>query len=131
MMGVAVSMPAAPSIARARMCVASAAILWSLGSLFTRYLREPTVLGLNEPELSSLLIASYRGLFGGLFMLLAVRRADVRFRPVMLGMVVTFAVMSGLYMSALALGPAANAIFLQNTAPIWVYIFAVFLLGES
>src|SRR5205814_7548602 len=70
-------------------------------------------------------------LFGGLAMLLAVRRTDVRFRPVMLGMVVTFAVMSGLYMSALALGPAANAIFLQNTAPIWVYLFAVFLLGES
>src|SRR5437660_10217166 len=108
MMGVAVSMPAAPSIPGARMCVAAAAILWSLGSLFTRYLREPTVLGLNEPELSSLLIASYRRLLGGLAMLLAVRRTDLRFRPVLLGMLVRFAVRSGLYMSALRLGPAAH-----------------------
>jgi DME family drug/metabolite transporter len=48
----------------------------------------------------------------------------------MVGMVVTFTVMSGLYLSALGLGPAANAIFLQNTAPVWVTLFAVLLLGE-
>ena len=48
----------------------------------------------------------------------------------MLGMVVAFTVMSGLYLSALGLGPAANAIFLQNTAPVWVYLFAVLRLGE-
>jgi drug/metabolite transporter (DMT)-like permease len=45
-------------------------------------------------------------------------------------MVVTFSVMSGLYLTALGLGPAANAIFLQNTAPIWVYVFAVFVLRQ-
>ena len=47
----------------------------------------------------------------------------------MLGMVTAFTVMSGLYLSALGLGPAANAIFLQNTAPLWVFVFVV-LLGE-
>lgn len=52
------------------------------------------------------------------------------FRPVMAGMAVTFTVMSGLYLSALALGPAANAIFLQNTAPVWVYLIGVYLLGQ-
>jgi drug/metabolite transporter (DMT)-like permease len=46
------------------------------------------------------------------------------------GLVVTFAVMSGLYLSALALGPAANAIFLQNTAPFWVYLLTVFVLRQ-
>jgi drug/metabolite transporter (DMT)-like permease len=108
-----------------------AAVLWSLGSVFMRVLREPLGLGLDRPGLTPLQIAFFRGLFGGLVVLALVRRADVRFRPAMAGMVAAFAVMSGLYLSALGLGPAANAIFLQNTAPLWVFLFAVFLLGEK
>jgi drug/metabolite transporter (DMT)-like permease len=38
--------------------------------------------------------------------------------------------MSGLYLSALGLGPAANAIFLQNTAPLWVCLIGVAFLGD-
>ncbi|MDB5306631.1 MAG: yijE [Gemmataceae bacterium] len=121
---------AAPSVAQARVCLVLAAGLWSLGSLFMRLLREPTAFALNDPPLSPLQIAFYRGLFGGLVLLVWVRRPEVRYRPLMLGMVAAFAVMCALYLSALGLGPAANAIFLQNTAPIWVYLFAVFLLGE-
>lgn len=59
-----------------------------------------------------------------------VRRGEMTFRPRMALMMVVFAVMSGLYLSALGLGPAANAIFLQNTAPLWVYVFAVLVLHE-
>jgi drug/metabolite transporter (DMT)-like permease len=44
--------------------------------------------------------------------------------------VIVFTVMSGLYLSALGLGPAANAIFLQNSAPLWVFVLAVLFLGE-
>ena len=131
-------MPAsAPTVFQARACLVLAAVLWSSGSFFMRFLREPSSLAttlqleLHEPKLEPLQIAFYRGLFGGIAMLLLVRKVDVRFRPAMLGMVATFAVMSGLYMSALALGPAANAIFLQNTAPVWVYLFAVFILKET
>jgi drug/metabolite transporter (DMT)-like permease len=46
-------------------------------------------------------------------------------------MVLTFALMSGVYLSAMGLGKAGNAIFLQNTAPFWVYVFGVFLLGST
>ena len=126
-----------PSPLQARLCLVLAAVLWSSGSFFIRFLREPSPLAeslhftLDEPSLSPLQVAFYRGLFGGLGMLLLVRRADVRFQPRMIGMVLVFAVMSGLYMSALALGPAANAIFLQNTAPIWVSLFGVFVLKEA
>ncbi|MCE9562192.1 MAG: DMT family transporter [Planctomycetes bacterium] len=119
------------STAGARLCLVLAAVLWSTGSVFMRLLREPLGLGLESPALSPLLIAFYRGLFGGLFMLALVRRGQHTFRPVMIPMVVTFTVMSGLYLSALGLGAAANAIFLQNTAPVWVFVFAVVLLGES
>src|SRR5215211_1002811 len=94
--------PSVPSVARARRCLVLAALLWSLGSVFMRVLREPLGLGLDQPSLTPLQIAFYRGLFGGL---------------------------CGMYLSALD-GPAANAIFLQNTAPVWVYLFAVLALGE-
>lgn len=119
-----------PSPAAARACLILAAVLWSLGSVFMRLLQHDLAVGLHDPPLSSLQIAFYRGLFGGLFMLALVRRGQVTFRPLMLPMVATFAVMSGLYLSALGLGAAANAIFLQNTAPVWVALFAVLILGE-
>jgi drug/metabolite transporter (DMT)-like permease len=123
-------MSAGTSVTRARACLVLAAVLWSLGSVFMRLLREPLGLGLHEPALTPLQIAFYRGLFGGLVVLAMVRRAEMTFRPLMLGMVIAFTVMSGLYLSALGLGPAANAIFLQNTAPLWVFVIAVLLLGE-
>lgn len=95
-----------------------------------RLLREPLGVGLDAPLLTPLQIAFFRGLFGGLAVLALVRRGEFTLRPGMLGMVVAFTVMSSLYLSALGLGAAANAIFLQNTAPVWVYLFAVLVLGE-
>ena len=118
------------SIALARICLVFAALLWSLGSVFMRLLREPLGLGLDSPSLSPIQIAFFRGLFGGLIMLALVRRTEIRFRPAMMAMVIAFSVMSVLYLSALGLGAAANAIFLQNTAPVWVYLLAVLFLGE-
>ena len=121
---------AAPSPSRARAMIVLAAVLWSLGSFFMRLLGEPTALGLHEPNLSPLQIAFFRGLFAGLIVLPLIRSRDVRLTPMMGGMVACFGVMSGLYLSALGLGSAANAIFLQNTAPVWVYVLGVYLLGE-
>src|SRR3954447_1006598 len=118
------------SVASTRISLVLAAVLWSTGSLFMRLLREPTGLGWNEPLLTPIQITFYRGLFGGLILLSLIRRRDICFRPMMCAMVLIFTLMSVLYLSALGLGPAANAIFLQNTAPIWVYLFAVVLLGE-
>lgn len=114
-----------------RAMIVAAAVLWSLSSVFLRVLGEPLGLGLDEPTLSPLLVAFYRGLFAGLALVPLVRRADVRFRPAMAGMVVCFGTMSGLYLTSLGLGNAANAILLQNTAPFWVYLAAVFLLGQK
>src|SRR5436853_6459417 len=94
--------PSQSSVATARACLVLAAVLWSLGSLFMRLMREPLGLGLDRPELTPLQITFYRGLFGGLVMLALVRRrAEFTFRPQMLGMVLVFTVMSSLYLSAL------------------------------
>jgi drug/metabolite transporter (DMT)-like permease len=119
-----------PSPVRARVLLVLAAVLWSLGSLFMRLFSEPTLLGLHEPGLTPLQIAFYRGLFAGLVLLPMVRPGRVRVRPAMVAMVGCFGLMSGLYLSALGLGPAANAILLQNTAPFWVYLIGVYLLGD-
>ena len=46
-----------------RALLALAAVLWSLGSLFTRLLTVPLGLGLDEPTLTPLQLAFFRNLF--------------------------------------------------------------------
>jgi drug/metabolite transporter (DMT)-like permease len=119
-----------PSLRFARLQLLAAAILWSLGSFFIRLFQEPTLLAVQEPRLSAIQIAFYRALFAGLWLLPLLTWHDVRFRPRMLGMVLSFGIMNALYLSAIAMGSAANAILLQNTAPIWVYFLGVYGLGH-
>ncbi len=114
----------------ARLGLIVAAVLWSTGSLFMRLLQQPTALGLDEPHLSPIQIAFYRSLFAGLCLVPLIRRRDCRVRPAMGLLVVTFAVMSALYLTALGSGSAANAILLQNTSSVWVYFLGIWLLGE-
>jgi drug/metabolite transporter (DMT)-like permease len=113
-----------------RLCVVGAALLWSTSGAFTKVLREDTGLGLNEPQLAPLQIAFFRVFFAGLVLVPFLRRGDISFRPAMLPTVLSFAVMNALFVSALALGSAANAIVLQYTAPMWMYLAAVWFLGE-
>lgn len=115
----------------ARLTLVLAALLWSSGSLFMRLFTVPTGLGLESPELPPIQIAFWRGLFAACALLPWIRPASVRFRPIMFAMVVCFAVMCGVYITALGHGNAANAILLQNTAPIWVYIIGVLFLGHA
>jgi drug/metabolite transporter, DME family len=123
--------PHPESPTRGRVCLILAAVLWSLSGLFTRLLQRDTALGLNTPQLTPLQIAFYRALFAGLVFVPAIHWRKVTFRPLMPVMVVCFAIMNALFLSAMALGPAANAILLQNTAPFWVYLVSIYLLGEA
>jgi drug/metabolite transporter (DMT)-like permease len=130
---------AAPNATRGRLCIALAALLWSLSSAFTKVLTQPTVLGVHEPAIDTLelfgmhvpvQIACYRMLFAGLALSVTVRRRDITFRPALLAMLLIFTLMNALFISAMALGTAANAILLQYSAPLWLYLASVFLLGE-
>ena len=118
------------SATHGRLCVVAAAVLWSTSGGFTKLLTKPTALHLNEPVLSGLQIAFARVLFAGLALAPLVRRRDLAFRPAMLATALTFAAMNALFVSALALGPAANAILLQYTAPMWMYLVSVWWLRE-
>jgi drug/metabolite transporter, DME family len=58
------------------------------------------------------------------------RRGDLSFRPAMIGTAISFAAMNALYVTAMAVGSAANAVFLQYTAPMWLALAGVFWLKE-
>jgi drug/metabolite transporter, DME family len=117
-------------LAGARLMLVTAAVLWSTSSIFIRLLQRDTSLALHQPSLSPLQIGFFRSLFAGLVVLLLVHPRQVRFRWPMAGMALCFGIMTGLYVSALAMGSAANAILLQNTAPVWVYAIGVWLLKD-
>jgi drug/metabolite transporter (DMT)-like permease len=126
-----VDSPAAPSLARGRLCIVLAAVLWSLSGGFSKVLTKDTIFGLNDPKPAALAIATFRLLFAGLFFVPMLRRADITFRPMMLGMVAVFALMNIVFIPAMVSGTAANAILLQYTAPIWMFFASVFWLGEK
>lgn len=117
-----------------------AATLWSLSGAFTKALTMDTFLGVNEPTIEPWIVAGrsvpvqiacYRALFAGLVLAPTLRRKDLVVRPMMFVMVASFALMNATFISAQALGTAANAILLQNSAPLWLYLVAVFWLGEA
>jgi drug/metabolite transporter (DMT)-like permease len=110
--------------------VVLAAVLWSLSGAFKSVLTQPTPLGLHEPPVHPDQIAFYRVLFAGLVLVPMLRRADLSYRPAMVGMVVTYAAMTITFVRALTQGTAANAIFLQYTAPLWLYLAGVLCFGE-
>jgi drug/metabolite transporter, DME family len=122
-----------------RLCIVLAAVLWSTGGAFTKVLTQDTFAHLNDPPLATLevggyqlpvQIACYRALFAGLVLLPILRRRDIAFRPPMIWMALSFAAMNALFVTAMALGTSANAILLQYSAPLWMYLAAIFLLGE-
>ncbi|MHB1422387.1 MAG: DMT family transporter [Gemmataceae bacterium] len=118
------------SLTPARLCILLAALLWSTSGAFTKVLRENTGLGLNEPSLDPLSIAFWRVVFAAAVFLPSVRRHEFTFRPTLWLTGVAFALMNALFVSAMALGSSANAILLQYTAPMWVYLICVGVLGE-
>ncbi len=118
------------SLRQGRLYVALAAALWSTSGALTKILTRDTPLELNHPPVEPLQIAFFRVLFAGLFFTVTLRRADLTFRPAVVPMVLCFAVMNATFVSAMALGTAADAIFLQYTAPLWMFLASVWWLGE-
>ena len=121
---------ARPSAASARLLVLLAAVGWSLSGAFRRMLDTP-VLGLDEPRLADLQVAAARALFAGLFLLPFVRRADVSFSPAMAWTAASFAAMNVTFIAAIGTGRSGSAVMLQYTAPLWVYLAGVWLMGEK
>lgn len=117
-----------------RLLVLSAAVLWSLSGAFTKILTGTegwaAELGLNDPPPPPLLIAFFRTFFAALFFLPWLGKVRLRFRWPMLWMVLSFAAMNATFVTAMVIGTAANAIVLQYTAPVWLYLAGIWWLNE-
>lgn len=108
----------APAL-RARLQILAAAALWSTAGAAIK------LTGLNAWQ-----IAGGRSLVAAVAVAAMVPASRVRPRPLLLLVALANAATVILFVLATKLTTAANAIFLQETAPLWVLLLAPFLLGE-
>ena len=109
---------------RGRLWIVLAAVMWSSSGLFAK----APIFESWPPETRGILLAFWRALFAGLLLLPAVRRPkwDVKLIP----LCGSFVIMNVSYLSAMTLTSAANAIWLQSTAPWWVFLAGVAFFRE-
>lgn len=108
-----------------RLCVLTAALLWSSSGLFAK-----APIFDDWPAASrGIHLAFWRASFAVLVLLPAIRRPRWRWELVPLS--VTFALMNATYLTAMTLTTAANAIWLQNTCPWWVFLLSVFIFRQK
>jgi drug/metabolite transporter (DMT)-like permease len=105
---------------QSRLLLLAAALLWSTAGA-----------AIKLCHLTSWQIGGGRSLIAGLFLLIAVRESRVRptGRVLLVGVAYAFTVV--LFVTATKLTTAANAIFIQDTAPLWVLLLSPWLLSES
>jgi drug/metabolite transporter, DME family len=108
-----------------RLQVLAAAVLWSSGGLFGK----APIFTDWPADMRGPLQAFWRALFAALVLWPLVRRP--RWRRGLVPLTMAFTGMNISYLSALALTTAANAIWLQSTAPWWVFLIGVVLLRET
>ncbi len=113
-----------PSPGMGRAAVIAAGLLWSTSGLFAK----SPLFDAWPWESRGLWLAFWRGLFAALALAVLVRRP--RLKPAMAAMMLAFAGMSASYMTAMNWTTAANAIWLQCTAPLWVCLLGWALWRE-
>jgi drug/metabolite transporter (DMT)-like permease len=112
---------AAPtSLWRARLLVVAAALCWSTSGFFVK---APVFANWSGPAL-----AFWRAAFACLMLWPLVRRPKWSWKLV--PMAVMFAAMNYTYLTAMAEGSAANAIWLQCTGQVWVLLIGVWFFKE-
>jgi drug/metabolite transporter, DME family len=111
---------------RGRLLVVAAAVLWSLSGFFVK---SPWLADLPAATAGPT-IACYRCIFATVILLPFVRPARFRWHWVLIPMVLSFASMNLLLIWSMTLTTAGNAILLQYTAPLWMFLASVTLLGE-
>jgi len=107
------------NIARGRLLVLLAALLWSLAGVFIKFLDVPP-----------LTIVFYRSFFACLIFTPFLRRASWQISGSVVLSVLAYSAAITAFVSANKLTTAANAIVLQYTAPMFVFLFSRLVLGE-
>jgi len=107
-------------ITRGRLLVLGAALLWSLAGVFIKFL-----------DLPPLTIVFYRSLFAALIFTPFLRRSHRQMSAPIAVSALTYTAAISAFVSANKLTTAANAIVLQYTAPVFVFLFSRLVLGEK
>ena len=107
-------------VAQGRRLIFSAAFLWSLAGVFIKFLDVPP-----------LTIVFYRSLFAGLVFTPFLRRNGRPINAPILVSALTYTAAISSFVAANKLTTAANAIVLQYTAPIFVFLFSGLVLKEK
>jgi drug/metabolite transporter (DMT)-like permease len=98
----------------------AAAVLWSLAGIFIKFLSLP-----------ALTIVFYRSLFASLFFAFFARKRAAIPRGPLIVSVASYTAAISAFVSANKITTAANAIALQYTAPIFVFLIVHFLFREK
>jgi drug/metabolite transporter (DMT)-like permease len=113
-----------------RLLILVAAVMWSTSGFFAKspfFIDWP--LQLDGMPVRGPLLAFWRSVFAAIVLLPFVRRP--RWTPKLIPMVLAYAVMNYTFLNALTLTTEGNAIWLQHTAPVWVFLVGVFVFRES
>lgn len=97
-----------------------AVLLWSTGGLFIKL-----------TTLDAYQVTFFRSLFAGVTVLLLTRRAGLQISLFGLAVSCIYATLLFLFVWATKQTTAANAIFLQYTAPVYILILAPLVIGEK
>jgi len=119
-------MPSSPPL-RGRLLLLLAATMWSISGVIVK---SPPLQELPDAERGPI-IACGRAIVAAVFLLPMVGRRSIRFRPAMLPMVVGFAAMNVLFVTAMTTTTAAAAIFLQYTSSMWAFLLGWWFLKEQ
>ena len=96
-----------------------AALMWSLGGLFIKLV-----------NLNPMAITGIRSLGAAFVLLIYIKKPKLYWNRYFFSGVIAYSMMVILYVISIRLTTAANAIFLEFTAPIYVVAFSYFLLNE-
>lgn len=108
-----------------RLLILAAALLWSSGGFFAK-----APFFQQWPEDSrGMLLAFWRATWASVVLVPLVRRPKWTWR--LLPMMVIFALMNWSYLTAMTVGEASNAIWLQMTSPLWVFLFGAIWLRDK
>ncbi len=107
-----------------RLAMVAAAVMWSSSGLFAKM----PLFDDWPPGWQGAMLAFWRSVFATTVLVPAIRRP--RWNRYLVPLTVCFTLMNILYLTSMTRTTAANAIWLQSTAPWWVFLLGVFVLRE-
>jgi len=105
---------------KAVLALLGAGIAWSTGGVLVKAV-----------QWNPMAITSVRSLIAAALMLVVIKRPKFQWSLALVGGAVTYAATVTLYIAAVKLTTAANAILLQYTAPVWIAFFGISFLKEK